>query len=65
MDNESNPEPNDGAKTRDLLRQKALLRHAPPGAGAALPALEATLVSISEEVTAEAVERRERAANAQ
>ncbi len=41
----------------DLLRREAVRQASASGTGASPPALEATLASISAEVTAEAVER--------
>lgn len=48
------------AQTRDLLRREAVRQASAAGTGGSPPAMEATLASISAEVTAEAVERRNR-----
>ena len=45
------------AQTTDLLRREAVRQASASGTGGSLPALEATLASISAEVTAEAIER--------
>ena len=50
------------AQTDYLLRREAARRVSTSGTGGSPPAVEATLASISAEVTAEAVERLERAA---
>lgn len=50
------------AQTDHLLRHEAARRVSTSGTGGSPPAVEATLASISAEVTAEAVERLERAA---
>lgn len=48
------------AQTRDLLRREAVRQASTAGTGGSSPEMEATLASISAEVTAEAVERRNR-----
>jgi hypothetical protein len=58
MDNDQGPPEAGEARTAQLLRQEAARRAASPGSGASPTALEATLASISDEVTAEAVERQ-------
>ena len=50
------------AQTDHLLRREAARRASTAGTGGSPPAVEATLASISAEVTAEAAERLERAA---
>lgn len=50
------------AQTDYLLRREAARRASTSGTGGSPPAVEATLAGISAEVTAEAVERLERAA---
>lgn len=50
------------ARTDHLLRREAARRASASGGGGSPPAVEATLASISAEVTAEAIERLERAA---
>ena len=49
------------AQTNDLLRREAVRQASASGTGGSPPALEATLASISAEVTAEAIERLSRA----
>jgi hypothetical protein len=58
MDNDQGPPEAGEARTSQLLRQEAARRAASPGSGASPTALEATLAGISDEVTAEAMERR-------
>lgn len=60
MGNESNLGIAGEAETRLLLRREAVRRSASPGTGGSPSALEATLASISAEVTAEAIERKHR-----
>lgn len=48
------------AQTKDLLRREAARQASTAGTGGSAPAMEATLASISAEVTAEAIERRNR-----
>lgn len=49
------------AQTNYLLRREAARRASTPSTGSSPPAMEATLASISAEVTAEAVERLDHA----
>lgn len=61
MGREDRPGLTGEAQTRDLLRREAAAAHqasaSGSSAGSSPPALEATLASISAEVTAEAIER--------
>lgn len=66
MDNRDRPGLTGDAQTRDLLRREVARQASTSGssAGGSPPVLEATLASISAEVTAEAIERLKREANA-
>jgi hypothetical protein len=61
MAKEDDPRPAGGAQANGLLRREAVHQASATGTGDSSPALEATLASISAEVTAEAVERLSRA----
>jgi hypothetical protein len=58
MDNESRPYQVMRARAAYAARPEAFRRAASPGRDTSPQAVEATLASISEEVTAEAIERR-------
>jgi len=58
MDNESRAYQVIEARAAYAARSEAFRRAASPGKDASPQAIEATLASISEEVTAEAIERR-------
>jgi hypothetical protein len=58
MDNKSRTDPVSAARAAYAARREAFRQAASPGRDASPQAVEATLASISEEVTAEAIERR-------
>lgn len=58
MDDESRADRVREARAAYAARREAFRRAASPGRDASLQAVEATLASITEEVTADAIERR-------
>jgi hypothetical protein len=65
MDNGDDRQDIGEARTAQLLRQEAARRATSPNSGSSPAALEATLAGISDEVTAEAIERRAQAKKSQ